>query len=260
MHRPRSASRVFLRLPLAAHAGPRENGRQSAVQSRAGTSVQIDTMKFKRNQVEEAIVSVLGAQDSRIDELQLRIRRLLAADRKMGRHPKSKEDENRRYAFFSNKPAGSGVEVMFSSYEAFAVLAAVVLLEHGWPQASVVRILRQVRSRLEPAHAATLQRDPQYLFDENAVMAQARAGEIAADNTHPVFLVIAKLRPSIRGAEDQSATAICFNHNEVSAFIKLRAMPGFGVSFFEFVRLMHNLAQSLLTTRPAKRGRPASDT
>lgn len=212
-------------------------------------------MKFKRNQVEEAIVSVLGAQDDRVEELQIRIRRLLAVDRKLGRHPNSREVENRRYAFFNAEPAGSGVEVMFTSYAAFAVLAAVVLLEHGWPQASVVRILRQVRSSFEPAYAATMQRDPQQLFDMDAVAAKAQAGEIATDNTHPVFLVVAKLRPTIRGAEEQAATAICFNQNEISAFIKSRAMPAFGVSFFEFVRLMHNFTHNLMTTRPAKRGR-----
>ena len=39
---------------------------------------------------------------------------------------------------------------MFSGYEAFAQLAAIILLEHGLPQAAVVRVMRQVRGRLRP--------------------------------------------------------------------------------------------------------------
>ena len=40
---------------------------------------------------------------------------------------------------------------MFSDYEAFALLAGLMTLEHGMPQAVVVRVLRQVRSDLERA-------------------------------------------------------------------------------------------------------------
>jgi hypothetical protein len=38
---------------------------------------------------------------------------------------------------------------MFSNYEVFAVLAALILLRHGIPQAKVVSILREVRPDLE---------------------------------------------------------------------------------------------------------------
>ena len=37
---------------------------------------------------------------------------------------------------------------MFSAYEAFALLAAVILLEHGLPQARVVRVMRLVRRHI----------------------------------------------------------------------------------------------------------------
>lgn len=210
---------------------------------------------YKRNQVEEAIFATLGARGDRVEELRFRIKRLLVADRRFGRDARSNEIEDRQYAFYSDEPAGSGVEVMFSSYEAFAVLAAIVLLEHGWPQASVVRVLRQVRKSLETAYAKTLQRNPQELFDMQAVMAQAKPGMIASDNTYPVFLVIARLREAIVGAKAGAATAVCYGHDEVMAFIKKRSVPGLGASFFEFVRLMHVLADNLSQTRPAKRGR-----
>ena len=49
---------------------------------------------------------------------------------------------------------------MFSSYEAFALLAALIVLEHGIPQAKVVSILQRVRSDLYqgalPSRSGTL--------------------------------------------------------------------------------------------------------
>jgi hypothetical protein len=38
---------------------------------------------------------------------------------------------------------------MFSGYEAFALTAALIVLEHGIPQAKVVSILREVRGDLD---------------------------------------------------------------------------------------------------------------
>ena len=76
---------------------------------------------------------------------------------------------------------------MFSGYEAFALLAGLMMLEHGMPQANVVRILRQVRSDLERAYRETLQKDPQVLFDQAEVRSMAKPGMIATDNTAPCF-------------------------------------------------------------------------
>ena len=93
------------------------------------------------------------------------------------------------YAFYSAERPGSGIEVMFSGYEAFALLAAIMLLEHGLPQASVIRVMRRVRGSLETAYAQTLKEDPVVLFDEQAILARAKPGMIATDNIDPVFLV-----------------------------------------------------------------------
>ncbi len=76
---------------------------------------------------------------------------------------------------------------MFTKYEAFALMAALMVLEHGIPQAKVVSILQEVRSDLEAAHRETLQKDPKALFDAQAVLAMARPGMIVVDNTAPVF-------------------------------------------------------------------------
>jgi len=211
-------------------------------------------MKYKRNQVEEAIFQTLGARDARVDELKFRLKRLLVTDRRLGRDPDEQQD--RHYAFYSQKQLGSGIEVMFSAYEAFALLAAVMLLEQGFPQAGVVRVMRRVRKQLEAAHAQTLKKDPSTLFDQQAILAQAKPGMFGADNTDPVFLVFIKLTgSSVDTRLGGSRIAVCRGHDEFSAFLKKHSVPGMGATFFEYVRLMFELAVNLSQTRAVKRGR-----
>ncbi len=214
---------------------------------------------FKRNQIEEAVFRTLGARDARVNELRFRLKRLLVTDRRLRTNARSNKEEERHYAFFSQKPPGSGVEVMFSAYEAFALLAAIMLLEHGLPQASAVRVMRQVRRQLEIAFVDTLAKDPTALFDQQAILAQAKPGMIATDNTDPVFLVFIRLTgSSIDTRPGRSAVAVCRGHNELGAFLKKHSAPGTGATFFELVRLMRVLADNLSQTTPAKRGRGAS--
>jgi hypothetical protein len=214
-------------------------------------------MRYKRNQVEEAIFRTLGAQEARVDELKFRLKRLLVTDRRLGRDANSEEEGDRYYAFYSQEPPGSGIEVMFSGYEAFAQLAAIILLEHGLPQAAVVRVMRQVRRPFEAAHAESLKKDPNKLFDLQAILERARPGMIATNNTDPVFLAFVRLTDSSVG-DPKGDVAVCRGHDELGAFFRKHSVPGTGVTFFEFVGLMHKLAANLLQVRPAKRGRGAS--
>jgi hypothetical protein len=215
--------------------------------------------QYKRNQVEEAIFRTLGARDARVDELKFRLKRLLVTDRRLGLDTNSDEDGDRQYAFYSQEPPGSGIEVMFSGYEAFALLAAIILLEHGFPQAAVVRVMRQVRRPFEAAHAQILKKDPTTLFDEQALLAQARPGMIATDNTDPVFLAFVTVRDSsVRDQKGGGPVAVCRGREELGAFLRKHSVPGTGVTFFELVRLMHALAANLLQIRPTKRGRGAT--
>ncbi len=206
---------------------------------------------FKRNQVEEAIIRTLSVKDTRIGDLKTKVKRLLVTDRRLGWGRQGRAD--RRYAFYSHKPMGSGVEVMFSAYEAFALLAALILLGHGIPQAKVVSILREVRTDLEAAHHETLQEDPKVLFDPEAVRAMARPGMIAVDNTSPVFLAFLKL--DIGRGKVHATISVCRGLQELGTFLKEHMVPGCGATRFEFVRLMHTLSENLSRTRPVKRGR-----
>jgi hypothetical protein len=213
----------------------------------------------KRNQVEEAIFRTFGARDERVDELRFRLKRLLVTDRRLGCDANSDEEADRHYAFYSEKPPGSGIEVKFSAYEAFALLAAIMLLEHGLPQLGVVRVMRKVRRHFEAAHAQTLKKDPSALFDKRTVKEQAKPGLIATDNTDPVFLAFVRLTgSSVDTRPGGSPVAVCQGREELGAFLKKHSVPGVGATFFEFVGLMHKLAANLSQTRPIKRGRGAT--
>jgi hypothetical protein len=146
----------------------------------------------------------------RVKEVRFRIKRLLAADRRREADPSWGEAENRHYAFFDQEPPGSGNEVMFSGYDAFALLAAVILLEHGLPQSTVVGVIRDVRRPFAAAHADILKKDPARLFDAAAIVAQAKPGMIAVNNTDPVFLVFVRLTASsVAGLHGGSAIGVC---------------------------------------------------
>jgi hypothetical protein len=216
-------------------------------------------MRYKRNQVEEAIFRTLGARDARIDELKFRLKRLLVTDRRLARDADSDEEEDRHYAFYSQEPPGSGTEVMFSGYEAFALLAAITLLEHGLPQAAVVKVMRQVRRPLEAAHGECLTKDWNTLFDEQAIRAQAKEGMLAVNNTDPIFLAFVRLTDSAVGDQkDSGAVAVCRGPQALGDFFTKHSVPGTGMSIFEFVRPIHFMASNLLQVRPAKRGRGAT--
>jgi hypothetical protein len=213
---------------------------------------------YKRNQLEEAIIRTLHADERRANEVKLRIKRLLVTDRRLGRKKGSRDKTGDRFAFYSQDPPGSGVEVMFSGYEAFAVCAGLILLQHGIPQGTVVSILRDLRSDLEFAHRETLTKDPRLLFDPEAVRALAKPGMLATDNTAPVFVALIQGAELVSGKERVRAlVSVCRGFDEWSAFVKRYAMPGFGTTTFEFVSLMHRLAANLLKAQPVKRGRAA---
>ena len=212
-------------------------------------------MRFKRNQVEQAILRTLGAKDARAAELKLRLHRLLVVDRRLGRAKRGRDRAGSRYAFYSQEPPGSGVEVMFSGFEAFAQLVAIMLLEHGMPQATVVSILRQVRGDLETAHAQRLKMDPKVLFDPQAVRAMVKPGMIATDNIAPVFLAFVRLSGSEVDGKVHEAITVCRGHDELVTFVSKHSVPGEGATFFELTSLMHKFAAKLSQTRPIKRGR-----
>ena len=122
-------------------------------------------IRYKRNQVEEAIAATLqqaGAEPAA--DLRIRIKRLLETDRALADDAAGLRRSP--YAFYTGAAPGRGVEVWFSSYEAFSLLLGVLLQQHRWPQGTAVRILRQARPKLEPEHKRILDLTPDSVFDE----------------------------------------------------------------------------------------------
>jgi hypothetical protein len=212
---------------------------------------------FKRNQVEEAISRALDPTAEKPSTALLnRLKRLLDTDRSLGRSAKSTDPEKATYAFFSQDAAGSGIEVRFQEYEAFALLIGWRFLEHGFPQQKAVLALRRMRRPLEQEHARIMQLDPNAVFDQQRLRAAVQPGQIYLNNTAPVFLVIWS------GEEDSAKTdkrsiksvTICRTEADLMRFIKSHFGPNM---IFELVGTSHLLHDCLLRTLPSQRGRPS---
>lgn len=216
--------------------------------------------RYKRNQVEEAIAAAVGLTGDRGSaDVGTRIKRLLNADRALGREVSHSGPMRPGYAFYTADAPGSGVEVWFSHYEAFALLVALLLLQSGWPQGAVVRIMRRARPSLEPEHDRILSQDRRVLFDEETVRNAAAPGMLAVDNTDPVFLAIVTGSRAERAQADQGtgpkAVDICHGQAELMKFMHKEAPPGASMTSLEVAGKAHQLADHLAKTKPRARGR-----
>jgi hypothetical protein len=185
--------------------------------------------------------------------LRTRIKRILELDRSRGRKLRSTDAEEANFAFFSEEAPGTGADISFSQYEAFAVLNGLRIMDHGWPQGFAVSILRRIRPDLEKEHARILKQDPEKLFDWQTIRATARVGDIAVDNTDPVFIVLATLIDrSPDKAQAAPLSAVCHGKERIWEFS--RAVGPASLSLFEVVTLAHKLRTELLNSKPKHRG------
>jgi hypothetical protein len=212
-------------------------------------------MSYKRNQIEEAVARIFAPKSKEPpSDLRTRIKRLLDLDRVVGRKPHSKDPGEANFGFFSQEAPGTGSDIRFSEYEAFALLNGLRIMGHGWPQSFAVAIMRRVRPDLEREHARILRQDPDKLFDREAIRASASPGAIAVDNTDPVFLTLAsKEERAPDAAQTPPFSAMCRGQEKVLEFS--RAMRASSVTMFEVVTLAHRLHQELLKAEPRRRGR-----
>jgi hypothetical protein len=98
-----------------------------------------------------------------------------------------------------------------------------------------------------------LRKDPEVLFDEQAIRAMGSAGAIAVDSTAPTFLAFVEL--DIGKGRVHASIAVCRGLDKLGKFFKEHSVVGSGTKFFQFTRLMHTLAGNLAKTRAIKRGR-----
>jgi hypothetical protein len=221
------------------------------------TSIMVLMTKYKRNQLEEAIFSLLEPKSHEPStELRTRLKRLLETDRALGRSARSANPELANYAFYSADAPGSGVEVWFSEYEAFALFNGLSLMKHGWPQSFAVLVMRRVRADLEKQHARILKLDPASLFDQEEIRRNAKAGDMAFNNTAPVLLTIVSKSGSSPTAENEPlACSICEGPQEAMNWAWKVSKGVGGISMFELVGSAHTLASRLARTEPHRRGR-----
>jgi hypothetical protein len=214
---------------------------------------------YKRNQVELAISDLLEPEARRPSSgLKTRIKRLLETDRTLGRNPRSHDPERANFAFFRDEAPGSGFEVWFSAYEAFALALGLDLMLHSWPQRFVVFLLRRVRSDLEKEHERILKSDPEELFDPKAIERARRPGSLAYDTVHPAFLAIVS-RHGLSASQEDRPYACSVQESLTAAaewVSKTTKGVGGGSTWFELTVLAHRLAKALEVTEPQSRGRP----
>ena len=211
-------------------------------------------MSYRRSQLQKAIARI-WEPDSEAPSVKLRtrIKRLLELDRKLGRDLRSQDVEERNFAFFSAESPGRGADVSFSEYEAFAVLTGLRIMEHGWPQSLAVSVMRRVRPELAREHQRILSQNPDQLFQREVIRQSARAGDLAVDNTDPVFLTV------ISGARapDKEGTmpvcAVCRGLKAVNQFRHQIGASSFTV--WEMATIAQRLSEQLRKTESRRRGR-----
>jgi hypothetical protein len=212
-------------------------------------------LEYKRNQVEEAISRLLEPNSLKPTQgLQTKLKRLLEADRAL--QASAGAADGGAFAFFSAAPPGRGVEIWFSSYEAFALLTGLRLMAHGWPQGQAVSVMRNVRSALEAEHRRILLQDPNWLFDQDAIRKSAMPGDHAFNNQDPVLLTIVSGSPDRSGQQGAPpGCKICRGPAAAQAFFQeVSAMSG-AFTMFELTTSAHRLAWELAKTEPRSRGR-----
>ena len=209
-------------------------------------------MSYKRSQLENAIARILepGAKAPSV-RLRTRIKRLLELDRKLGRKPRSKDVGESNFAFFSGESPGSGADISFSEYEAFALLIGLSIMQHSWPQGFALSVMRRIRPELAREHALILRQDPGKLFDWEAIRKNARPGDLAVDNTDPVFLtVISGANASVK--EGAPVCAVCRGMAAVNEF--RQEMDASSFTMWEIATIAHRFSEQLLKTEPRRRG------
>jgi hypothetical protein len=209
---------------------------------------------YKRNQIEEAIALTLNeAPSGQNRTIKTWIKRLLDVDRHRGQRIEAGDPEESTFAFFTEEAQGSGVQVMFSAYEAFAVLQALKLMNHNWTQEVVVSLLRAARSDLERCHARILRTDPSQLFAPELIRQRNQNGNYVATSSDPHFLLIVS-DAKIRDEKRVLPYAKVFR-GEIDAFRFMLKEPGRSATWFELVQPACELQEHLNQTQPSKRGR-----
>lgn len=227
---------------------------------------------YKRNQINEVLVRAIRSSHSRLDDdaILIRVKRLLDYDRKTKPAPGGVTPPV--YAFYDSEAAGSGLDVTFSAYSAFALFIALRLMSCGLPQGRAVFSLRYFREALEREHQRMSSLDIASLLEaQGTVTASATAvgrerliakGNVVERSEDMVFFcahadleAVGLVTRTIFDENGPRPDNICRGKEELETRVALDAYSNSPTLIIElmnpFVQLNHLLAK----TEPARRGR-----
>jgi hypothetical protein len=208
------------------------------------------SMRFKRNQVEEAISRTVGERFAEPSPtLRARLKRLLDVDRnlKVGKAGSSKS-ARAPFAFYSKEPGGKGSEISFSIADACALLVGIRMLEHGWPQTFVVSGLRLIRPDLSRRHEDILNRLIRQRQSEPPPVG-------TVDFAHPDSDFLLVVSDGLSSNKASASPYLRLFDNQIQAFAFQMERVGRSCSWFPLEGQARMLHEHLLHSLPRRRGR-----
>jgi hypothetical protein len=113
--------------------------------------------------------------------------------------------------------------------------------------------LRRIRINLEAEHEWILGLPPEKLFDQDEIRRRARPGDLAVQNTHPVYLILASTtKPAPNYDAASPLVAVRRGELEATTFWRTSAT---GATMFELSGSAHDLHENLMKVEPRPRGR-----
>lgn len=220
---------------------------------------------YKRDQVERAIAiaSHIGSpdRDARFAPLRIELKRLLDRDRKQ--ESETPRGRPARRAFHSAPPPGRGIDVMYTGYEAYALLIAMRLLRSGLTQARAVAFMSALRAPLAGFHYETLRESSAKLrsdVDATERPNLVRDGVLVDDPTKMAYLVAlagerAEAFDAPSSAERPVSGNICRSLDDLVHRMRWASHEGHALIVIELVNAAHQLAYHLDRIPPRSRGR-----
>jgi len=150
---------------------------------------------YRRGQLEWALwqLSTIGrpAADEPSSIFRNRIKRLLEIDRE---RLKERGRKGKELAFSSDKPEGTGIDVVFSAYDGFILALGLDLLRMGFVQSEVASLMHFLRPRLGDTFSRILRNAPGP--ERRSLATGAARATIRPGDDRRVFLVIERVEIS----------------------------------------------------------------
>lgn len=195
---------------------------------------------------------LLRSEGEKRTTIKTRMRRLLVADRGLGKTRKSSLNRG-AYAFYSQQPLGTGYDNHFSDVNALALLTGYLLLRHGFPQLRAVELIRLIQPKLN-----AILTDPEWKGPRGSSSNEPlKSGQIAWSHPNFGFLVLARPHVTVatnRRRSELPAVELCHNEKALWSFMHAR-QPGEAVTILQLGSVARSFFEILEKTIPRTRGR-----